>query len=350
MSATRWTLAVTGWFLSVSGAAYANEAQSPDPLFQSTEILDVRIVAPLSTIVSARPDEDELPATFEFKNSAGTTVTFDIKIRARGKFRKQQDICAFPPLRLNFVGSQTKDTLFHKQDKVKLVTHCQATSRYEQVTLREYIAYRILNVMSAASFRARLMKITYVDSEGKKADDVRYGFIIEDSDRLAKRLGKSVLDIPSTQVSALDPEYTNLISVYQYLVGNTDFSMIHGVEGDACCHNHVLLGNDGERVWSIPYDFDQTGLVNAPHAGPNARFKLRSVRNRLYRGRCVNNELLDATIAKYKAKRSEILQVINEVDASNKQSVDSMRRFVEDFYRVLDSEKRIDREFFRKCI
>jgi hypothetical protein len=349
MSLSRWTLAITAWFLSVSGA-FAQEAQLPDPLFQSAEMLEVRIVAPLSTIVSQRPDEDELPATFEFTNSAGAAVRFDVKIRARGRFRKQENVCDFPPLRLNFVGSQTKDTLFHKQDKVKLVTHCQPTGRYDQVILREYIAYRILNVMTDASFRARLLRITYVDSEGKKKDDVRYGFIIEDKDRLAKRLGKSVLDIPSTRVRSLNPEYTNLVSVYQYLVGNTDFSMIQGMEGEPCCHNHVLLGNDGEAIWSIPYDFDQTGLVDAPHAGPNARFRLRNVRERLYRGRCVNNQLLDATLAQYKDKRDEIFQVINEVRASNKQSINSMTRFVEDFYRVLDSEKRVDRELLKKCI
>jgi hypothetical protein len=337
------------WFLFMSGAS-AQDERLPDPLFQSTEILDVRIVAPLTTIQRERPDEDELPATFEYTDSAGKAITLDIKIRARGNFRRQKGICDFPPIRLNFAKSQTKDTLFHKQDKVKLVTHCQGTDRYDQVVLREYITYRILNAMTDASFRVRLMKITYVDSEGAAKDDVRYGFIIEDKDRLAKRLAKTVLDIPSTTVRSLDPEYTNLISVFQYLVGNTDFSMIQGVEHEPCCHNHVLFGNDGEKIWSIPYDFDQSGLVNAPHAGPNPRFKLRSVRSRLYRGRCVNNRLLDATIAKYMDKRGEIMAAINELDDSSKQSLDSMTRFVDDFYGILESEKRRNRELVKKCI
>jgi hypothetical protein len=194
------------------------------------------------------------------------------------------------------------------------------------------------------------MRITYVDSEGKKQDDVRYGFIIEDKDRLARRLDKSVLDISKTSVSSLDREYTNLVSVFHYLVGNTDFSMIQGIEGEPCCHNHVLFGNDGEKIWSIPYDFDQTGVVDAPHAGPNARFKLRSVRDRLYRGRCVNNDLLQTTLAKFKDKHDEILAVVNEVSASSKQSISSTTRFVEDFYRVLESEKRVEKELIKKCI
>lgn len=345
----RWTLVLTVWFLSGS-AAFADGENLPDPLFQGTEMLEVRIVAPLSTIISQRPDEEELPATFEFTDSAGETLVFDIKIRARGKFRASKDICDFPPIRLNFAGSQTKGTLFHKQDKVKLVTHCQASERYNQVVLREYMTYRILNVMTDASFRARLMRITYVDSEGKRQDDVHYGFIIEDKDRLARRLGKSVLDISQTTVSSLDREYTNLVSVFQYLVGNTDFSMIQGIAGEPCCHNHVLFGNEGEKIWSIPYDFDQTGIVDAPHAGPNPRFKLRSVKNRLYRGRCVNNDLLEMTLAKFRDKHDEIMAVVNEVSASSKSSINSMTRFVEDFYRVLESDKRVDKELIKKCI
>jgi len=347
MSLCRWTLASAVWFLSV---AFAGDDNLPDPLFQGTGMLEVRIVAPWSTVISERPDEEELPATFEFTDSAGKTLVFDIKLRARGKFRARKDICDFPPIRLNFAGSQTKDTLFHKQDKVKLVTHCQSSERYDQVVLREYMTYRILNVLTDASFRARLLRITYVDSAGTKREDVRYGFIIEDQDRLAKRLHKSILDVSKTSVSSLDREYTNLISVFQYLVGNTDFSMIQGMTGEACCHNHVLFGNDGEKIWSIPYDFDQSGMVDAPHAGPNPRFKLRSVRDRLYRGRCVNNDLLQITFAKFKDKHDEILVVINEVSASSKQSINATTRFVEDFYRVLESEKRIEKEFIKKCI
>lgn len=349
MPSSRWTLAALPWFLLTSSAS-AQEVKAPDPLFQSTEIIDVRIVAPLKTIVSDRPDDDELPATFEYTNSAGEAVIFDIKIRARGNFRRRKNVCDFPPIRLNFATSETKDTLFHKQDKVKLVTHCQSSDRYDQVVLREYTTYRILNVMTDASYRARLMKITYVDSEGVKKDDVRYAFVIEDKERLARRLGKPVLNIDSTDVSSLDPEYTNLVSVFQYLVGNTDFSMIQGALNEPCCHNHVLFGNDGEKILSIPYDFDQTGLVNAPHAGPNPRFKLRNVKERLYRGRCVNNSRLDATLAKYKAKRSEIMAVVNELSVADKRSIETMERFVDDFYRTLESDKRVTRELVKKCI
>jgi hypothetical protein len=349
MSFTRWTVSTAALFLMVS-VAIAQEPRSPDPLFQSTEILDVRIFAPLTTLLDERPTDEDLPATLRYEDSAGQTQEFDIGIRTRGRFRRQTNVCSFPPMRLNFKASETKGTLFHKQNKVKLVTHCQPTVKYEQVILREYSAYRILNVMTDASFRVRLLRITYVDSEGKKRDSVAHGFIIEHRGRLAKRLEKDYLDMPETTVESLDPEYTNMVSMYHYLIGNTDFSPVKGVRDEACCHNHVLFGNEGELVWSVPYDFDQAGLVNAPHSGANKRFKLRDVKQRLYRGRCDHNDLLAGSIAKYNEEREEIMAVLREVDDATDRSEKTMAKYVDKFYDTINSERRVKGEFIKKCI
>ena len=349
MPLTRWTAASAALFLIVS-AAIAQEPRLPDPLFQSTEILNVRIIAPLKTLLVDRPYDEELPATLQYEDSAGQIVEFNIKIRTRGHFRRQKDVCAFPPMRLNFKASETKGTLFHKQDKVKLVTHCQSFSLYEQVILREYTAYRILNVMTDASFRVRLLRITYVDSEGKKQAGISHGFIIEHRDRLAKRLEKDYFDLPGTTIESLDPAYTNLVSIYHYLIGNTDFSPIKGMEDKACCHNHVIFGNDGEPLWSVPYDFDQAGLVNAPHAAPNKRFNLRDVKQRQYRGRCALNDQLAGSIAHYNDKRVEVLAVVHEVEDATDSSMKTMAKFVDKFYDTINSERHVKNKLVKKCI
>ena len=337
------------WFLLFSGAG-AQEIRAPDPLYQNDEILDVRIVAPISTLLSERPIDEELSGTFLYTNSAGDAVEFDIKLRTRGRFRRDKDNCRFPPLRLNFVKSQTKGTLFHKQNKVKLVTHCQNSAKYGEVLLREYVAYRLLNVMTDASFRVRLLRITYVENERNKDDDVRYGFIIEHRDRLAKRMGKSVLEIPGTSPRSLNPEYANTVSLYHYLIGNTDFSSVRGPKGEVCCHNHVLFGNEGESVWSIPYDFDQAGLVDAPHAAPHPQLTIRTVKQRLYRGRCIHNDYVNATVADYRDRREELLRIISELEVASDRSVKSMTNYVEKFYEALDSEKRVTKATIKKCI
>lgn len=349
MTMFRWTLLVVAWFLLVPDV-FAEDTRGPDPLFQNTEILEVSISAPMSTLLKDRPEDEELAGTLQFKGEVGDVLELDIQIRTRGRFRRELDICRFPPLRLNFKKSQTKDTLFHKQDKLKLVTHCQNSSKYEQVLLREYAAYRILNVVTDASFQTRLLRITYVDNEGKKADTVRYGILIEHEDRLSKRLGKDVLHVKQISVKTLDAEYASIVSMFHYLIGNTDFSPIQGPEDRLCCHNHVLMGNENEPVLSVPYDFDQAGLVGAPHAGPSPKFRIRSVKQRLYRGRCIHNDYLDATIERFRGKKDEILAAVQAVDMARKRTVTSMTGYIEKFYETLRSERRIQSAFVRDCV
>ncbi len=345
----RWTLLILTWFLLMSGVS-AQETAAPDALFQSAEVIDVRIEAPMSTLISERSVDEELPGKFQYTNSAGEAVEFNIKLRARGRFRRSKDHCRFPPLRLNFIKGQTDGTLFDKQDKVKLVTHCQNTSQYVGVLLREYTAYRILNVVTDTSFRVRMLRITYVDDEGKKKNSVDYGFIIEHKDRLAYRLQKSVLDVEKISTRSLNPEFASIISMYHYLIGNTDFSSVRGAKGETCCHNHVLFAAEGEAVWSVPYDFDQAGLVDAPHAGPAPRFRIQSVRQRLYRGRCIHNENISATIALYQDKQVDLLNVISESNLLTSRDIKLMTNYVNRFYKTLASERSVKRELIRKCI
>lgn len=349
MSRYRSTLAGVFWFLLIA-VSHAQTSGEPDPLFQSAEILEVRIVAPIDTILSERSDEEDIDGKLQYTDESGELGEADIGIRTRGIFRLQKDVCAFPPLRLNFKTSQTKGTLFHKQDKVKLVTHCRDRSnRYEQTVLSEYLAYRILNEMTDVSFRVRLLRITYVDTDERDRDRVRYGFLIEHKDRLAKRLGLSVIEIERAKVSALQPGYTNLISMFHYLIGNTDFSPIAGPEA-RCCHNHVLVGEEGQLLFSVPYDFDQSGLVYAPHGVTNPRFRLRDARIRLYRGRCINNEHLDATIALYSNKRDALFKLIGDQEGVDDKRRDLMTKFVGKFYEIIDSPKQVQRQFVKKCI
>ena len=349
MSRYRWTLTGALWFLVIA-MSNAQTSDEPDPLFRSSDILDVRIIAPISSILRERSDEEDVDGKFQYTDEAGEVIEVDIGIRTRGLFRRDRDVCPFPPLRLNFKSKQIKKSLFHKQDKLKMVTHCRDNSdRYEQTVLREYLAYRILNQLTDVSFRVRLMRITYIDTDGDDRDRIRYGFVIEHKDRLAKRLGVGTVEVKSTKVSALRPDYLNLISMFHYMIGNTDFSPIAGAEAE-CCHNHVLLGNEGQLLYSVPYDFDQAGLVNAPHGVTNPRFKLRNVRQRLYRGRCANNEYLDATIALYGSKRDAIFRLISEQEDLEDKPRKEMSRYLTKFFETIDSPKQVQKRLVKKCI
>ncbi len=331
--------------------AIALEPGEPDPLFQNDSVVEITITAPMKALLRKRPDEDYLPGTLAYTEADGSVVEFDIGIRTRGKYRRQARVCQFPPLRINIKKSEAENTLFHKQDKLKLVAHCRDNSnRYEQNVIKEYLAYRILNTLTDVSYRVRLARVTYVDSDQKDDDRVRYAFFIEHKNRLSKRLGLPEISTSRISTADLEGPYSDLTSLFQYLIGNTDFSPIAGPKGEDCCHNSTLFGTEGGPIYSIPYDFDMSGLVNAPYAEPNPKFRIRSVTQRLYRGRCAYIDNLQTSLQLFQDNRDAIYGLIEQQEQLDESSRKKVTRFVDRFYAVIDNPKKVRREIESECI
>jgi hypothetical protein len=335
-------------FVFMSISALAEQSEAPDPLFQDDATLEVTIEAPLTTLVRKRPKDDYLPGVFRFTNSDGSTVDLDLEIRTRGHSR--HDTCDYPPLSLNFKKSQTKGTLFDNQNKLKLVIHCKFFDRFEQMVLREYLAYRILNVLTDMSFRVRLLRVKYVNTEKNKDGQVRYAYLIEHKNRLAKRYDLKDLEIDRTSVSSIQADQLNLTSVFAFLIGNTDFSPIAGAPDNECCHNYVLFGKDDSPVLAIPYDFDQSGLVDAPYAIPNPNFNIRSVRQRHYRGRCVNNVHVAASLQKFRDARAVIYALVSEQQGLEPRTRKRLVDYIDDFYELIDDPEAVEKKIINRCI
>lgn len=346
----RWTLRTSLLFLLAYFAA-AHAGSDGDPLFASNETLKVTITAPLTSLMRERPNDEYMPATFQYQDSTGETVEFNIGIRTRGRLRRDPTICAFAPLRLNFKKSETKSTLFDKQNKLKLVTHCQnKTLKYKQGVIKEYLAYRTLNLMTDVSYRVRLLDITYVDSDKKNRVRVNYAFFIEHADRFAKRIDTPALQVSKVSLSDLQPEYLNLTSVFQYFIGNTDFSPRSAAKGEDCCHNYTLFARNNAPYFAVPYDFDMSGIVYTDYSAPNSRFHLRNVTERLYRGRCANNSHLPKSLQLFTEKHDEITALINGQEHLSSATQKTVLRYIAKFYKLLDSQKKINKNLIKKCI
>lgn len=331
--------------------AMALEPGEPDPLFQDNAVIGITITAPMKSLLGERPNETYLRGTLSYQEADGRVMDFDIGIRTRGNFRRQTSVCPFPPLHINFKKSEVKDTLFREQDKLKLVAHCRDNSdRYEQNIIKEYIAYRILNTLTDISYRVRLARITYRDSEQKYDDRLRYAFFIEHKDRLSQRLGLPEIKTSRISTSDLAGPYSDLTSLFQYMIGNTDFSPIAGAKGEDCCHNSTLFGNEGEPIYSVPYDFDMSGLVDAPYAEPNPKFRIRSVTQRLYRGRCAYIDNLQTSLQLFQDNRDAIYGLIETQEQLEDSTRKKVRKFVDRFYKVIDDPKKVHRELESQCI
>lgn len=343
-----WVL-LFGW-----GLALANDGNADDkvaPMFAANDVVEVTITAPIEEIMRVRSLEDEIDGTFSYRDAeSGEEVTLEVGIRTRGRFRHDRKTCPFAPLRLNFRKSETADTLLDHSNKLKLVTHCRSRSeRYEQAVLREYLAYRILNSVTDWSFRARLLRVRYVESSNEDEVETSYAFLIEDDEQLAGRIGMKVDESPSTTIAALDGAHTNLVSVFQFLIGNTDFSPIKAMPGEPCCHNYILLKNDETQI-SVPYDFDISGIASPPHARPNPRFKLSNVKQRLYRGRCANNEHLENSLQTFRDRRASIYGLVANLDGMSSRAKKKTTRYIEEFYEIIDSPRLLERDIVTDCL
>lgn len=329
--------------------AAAQSNNEVDPLFASDEIIDVEIEAPFGLLSSERPDEQEVTGKFRYTADDGSLVEFDVAVRTRGRLRRTKKVCQFPPLRLNFKKSEVKDSLFNKQDRLKVVTHCRKQARYEQAIVSEYLAYRIFNLLSNASYRVRLLRATYTYTDEDRQVQ-SYAIFIEHKDRLGKRLNAKTLQINRAMIQDLRRPDTNLASVFQYFIGNTDFSPVASAPGEDCCHNQTIFALEGEPDYTVPYDFDQSGLVDAPHATPNPRFNLRTTRERLYRGRCVNNGYLPATLKVFNDKRGDIEALIRNQQGLTTGTAKRMLTYVKQFYDTINNPRRLNREIVKNCI
>ena len=354
MSPVGLTLAV---LLIPAGQVEPDPAAGQVPLFATHEPATLTIRAPFEDIFRQRGQEsEELPGWVLITRADGGTDTLDVDIRTRGRTRLEKRICRFPPLRLDFPKDSVAGTLFEGQNRLKLVTHCQDDrEEYEQYVLLEFLIYRMYNLFTDLSFRVRLAQITYEDTEDDRETITRYGFLIEDEDMVAARNGWAALEIPGVPPSALDPDNLALAGVFHYMIGNTDWSAFEGApDDDECCHNTKPIGAPQGPVFSLPYDFDMSGLLNTRYAnrlyrGNLEMLGLRTVRQRLFRGLCMSAEYWPQVVARFNELRPEVEALFRNQEGLEDDVIEDSLEYIDDFYEVINDEGRVRREFERRC-
>ncbi|MCZ6855004.1 MAG: hypothetical protein O7G86_13915 [Gammaproteobacteria bacterium] len=334
--------------ISFAGMALAHSAMADhdDPLFESHDLLELTLHAPIKTINRKRDTSISYPAGISFRTGADA-LTLDVQVEVRGKNRRKRIVCKSPPLRLTFATSQTAGTVFRNQKKLKLVTQCDPYSRaYESYLVLEYLAYRILNEITPRSFNVRLARITYQDTDSSKSRN-NLAFFIEHKKRLAKRMGAKHLEIDETSAVVLDSAHLNQGSLFQLLIGNVDWSATSSSSPE-CCHNYKLF-QEGDKLFSIPYDFDLSGLVNAKYAKPDIEMGLKTIRDRRYRGYCRNNKFLEDNTRLFNARKAVILDLFRESAYLPERKKKSAISYVESFYNIVNNPKRVRRVILGRC-
>lgn len=343
----RIAVALASMALTLPTLAEAEETSGKvTPLFAEDTPIEITLTGPIRAIVRlAERSTEPHPATL-----AAAGEHHAIELSARGLSRRRKENCRFPPLRIAFPQKPVESSLFHKQGRIKLVAHCREQDKYEQIVLREYAMYRLYNLVTPESLRVRLARVTYQDDD--KVVTVRPGFLIEDADDAARRLGMKEVDTGDLPVSALNREDATRYALFQYLIGNTDWAMAVGPDPTDCCHNSKLLGASKDTrsdLTPVPYDFDNAGLVDAPYAFPNATLGTKSVKTRVYRGFCRLNQLVPAEAERLRSLRPAMESEIASIPGLEPRTREAMLKYLASGFDDLADGKTLDRKILKKC-
>lgn len=152
-----------------------------------------------------------------------------VKISTRGESRKK--ICFFPPFALDFKKADPASPYSENMGKLKFVTQCKNNKINEQYLLKEYICYKLLNILTDYSYRVRLVQIEFIDDEGKTKPYINYGFIIETNDHISERISAYPVELKGIRLKQTDYDAVRLMTVYQFMIGNTDWDLpsLHNV-------------------------------------------------------------------------------------------------------------------------
>ena len=292
-----------------------------------------------------RNDTEYLPAILIYHTSPTDSIVKKLRVRSRGVSRRS--ICGFPPLMLNFHRKDSVEGQFSGVDKVKMVTHCNSGG--EAYLLKEYLIYKLYNVLTDYSFRVRLLRVNYINTFKESKPIRAFAFVIEPTESLCKRLHavevETKMNITQKQIR---PEVMDRMAIFQYMIGNTDWTV-------PIFHNNVCILSQSylhgqEQGIAVAYDFDYSGLVNAGYAVPADQFKLNSVRERRYIGICRSEETFINALKEFADKKEDFYSVINEFQYLSPQIKKQMISYLEGFYKGFDKRNSIVSILLNDCI
>ena len=310
-------------------------------LFDSDEVFTITLKGNIKDLLKDRvSDPKYFPMELIYTKEDSTQLVMPVQVRTRGYFRRMKENCTYPPLMIDFPKEGPhQSSIFRDQKKTKLVVPC----RGEDFVVREWLTYKLYNIVTPNSFRARLVKVVLDDMGKGKAGDPFYGILIEEEKQMAKRNNMIAVD------PKLRPEQTRMeefltMAVFQYLIGNTDWSVQY-------LQNIKLIATDSvSSPVTVPYDFDHAGIVNAPYALPAEELLMSSVRQRRYRGYCMPDlKSFETIIARYNSLKNDIYTLYSSCTLVDAKYIKSTTQFLDAFYKAINNPKTWQYDFAYPC-
>ena len=313
-------------------------------LFTSADPFDLTLHAPLTRMMRQGKGVPDAAGSLEL--SDGTSIPMSCNKYGISRLRE----CQLASLEINVNEDDVRGTLFEGHTILRLVTPCRLRGNNDRFTVLEYLVYRSYSVIAEPALRVRLVRVLFQDSEKPASAETGYAFFIEDIGRAASRRGQAWLGLQSQRTNDLNPAQLTLMTLFQYMVGNTDWSAVKGRADDRCCHNIAVFGREGvDPKTVVPFDFDQSGLVNPPYAVPDPNLGIRRVTDRKYRGLCEHNSELPGAIAVFNQKRPEIEALFRRGGLPYPKERAQGLKYIDEFYETINDPRKLEKRILSDC-
>ncbi|MEJ0104453.1 MAG: hypothetical protein WDO19_18640 [Bacteroidota bacterium] len=300
-------------------------------LFESDEVLPITLKGNLQDLLKNRyGDPQYYPLTISLAEKNSPEITMQVKVKTRGHFRRMKSNCIYPPLLISFSKEDRQSSaLLGNQAKLKLVMPCQG----DEYVVREWLVYKLYNLITPESFRARLVRVTLKDEKNKKDVTPFFGILLEEEQQMAGRNNAVPVNRKLGPEQTMPDAFLNM-AMFQYLIGNTDWSVQY-------LQNMKLIAQDSMGIAiTVPYDFDHAGIVNCPYAQPAEELRMTSVRERRYRGYCINDmNAFDSVIAHYNNLKNAIYNLYTGCPLLNEKYIKTTVKYLDEFYATINNPK-----------
>ncbi len=299
-------------------------------LFSSDSVLQIKLNYANKVIRKSTNDSTYLNIDLDYQTGSAWK-SLPVRVRSRGNNRLKN--CYFAPIKMKIKKEDYKGTLFKGNKKLKLVLPCLTERDRNDYVLKEFLAYKLYELVSPYHYKTRLLDITLTEPKGKNFKEHKIkGFFIEDIKKVADRHGGKVLkrNMHPMQQDALCSVQN---AFFQFMIGNTDFSTAYQ-------HNEKLLFVNKSSM-PVPYDFDMSGLCNTSYSVVSQVGKdvlpITEVTQRVYRGFKRDNEVMLEVKNQFLENKTKMLAIIDahKVHFENPKAYIRCTAYINDFFDVL---------------
>ncbi len=308
-------------------------------LFLDDEIMQISLRYSNKDIKKVTNDSTFITTYLKFEDAEENWDSLEVRLRRRGNFRLKN--CYYAPIKIKIRKKDCKNTPFEGHKNLKLVLPCLLERSKNDNIIKEYLAYKLYEIVSPYHFKTKMVELNFEEIRGKGIKNHQLkGFLVEDDKHVAKRIGGRVLESKTHPLNQLPLESVRN-AFFQFMIGNTDYS-------NAYQHNSKLIFLEGQII-PVPYDFDMSGMVNTSYATVsqinNEQLDIDNVKHRIYRGFQRAPHLFTEVRLEFLANRLAILSEIEKCKAffENERTYTTTLEYIDEFFEVLMNDSKFEK-------